>query len=263
MNERNLNERPSIWPNWSENWLFTILLAVLLVYAIAWLGSSIKSTIKSSRFIGRSAISTIQVTGEGKANAAPNIASIEAGIVTQHADAAAAQNENNKKTNALVAAMKKIGVLDADLKTTNYSVYPQYDYINNRQELRGYQVAQTVQVKIRDLTKVSLVLKTAAENGSNQVSGLSFTVDDPANLRHEARDKALENARQNAEQIAARLGARLGRVTSYYESTGGSQQPMPYYAKEGMGGGSDVSAPSIQPGSNDLVMSVGVTYELE
>lgn len=262
MPEHNEESSRSFWPRWKENWIFTLLLAVLVVYVIAWLGSATRVNMRNFHFIGRSTFNTIQVSGEGKVTAAPNIASIEIGITNQNANAAAAQDENNKKMNAVVAAMKKLGIADADLKTANYSVYPQYDYTGGQQQLKSYTVSQTLQVKIRDLSKVSDVLKVAAESGSNQVSGLAFTVDDLANLRRQARDKALVEARHNAEQIAARLGVRIGRVTSYYESPSGNQPPMPYYAKEGMGGVTDVAAPSIQPGSNEVIMNVSVTFEL-
>lgn len=253
----------SFWPKWNENRLFTLLLAILALYAIAWLGSSILYTMKNTKFLGRSTFNTFTVQGEGKVSATPNIASTEVGITTQNANAATAQDENNKKMGALVAAMKKLGIADSDLKSTNYTVYPQYDYVNGRQEMRGYTVSQSLQVKVRDLAKVSDVLKTAADSGSNQVSGLSFTVDDPANLRREARDKAMAEARKNAEQIAERLGVKVGRITSYYENPVGNPTPMPYYAKDSMGmGGGGVAAPSIEPGSNEIIMSVSVTYEI-
>lgn len=262
MHDSNCEKSSSMWPRWNDNWLFTVLLAVLAVYAIAWFGSNIRYTMKNTSLLGRSAFNTFSVQGEGKVIATPNIASTEVGIVTQHANAATAQDENNKQMAALTDAMKKLGIADADLKSANYSVYPQYDYNNGRQELKGYTVSQSLQIKIRDLSKVSTVLKTAAESGSNQVSGLSFTIDDPANLRAEARDKAMEDARKNAQQIADRLGVRVGRITSYYENPVGGPTPMPYYAKEvGMGGGG-VSAPSIQPGSNEIIMNVSVTYEI-
>lgn len=263
MNDCNHEKHSTIWPRWQENRLFTLLLAVLAIYGIAWLGSNVSYTMKNTSLLGHSTFNTFTANGEGKVIAIPNIASTEVGITTQNANAATAQDENNKKMSALTAAMKKLGIADADLKSTNYSVYPQYDYVNGRQDLKGYTVSQSLQVKVRDLSKVSEVLKTAAESGSNQVSGLSFTVDDPANLRMEARNKALEDARKNAEQIARGLGARVGRVTSYYENSAPVNQPMPYFAKEdAMGGGREVSVPSIQPGSNEIMVGVSVTYEL-
>ncbi len=262
MDNQNQEKSSSIWPRWQENWVFTLLLSVLAIYGIAWLGSNIRFTMKNTSLLGHSTFNTFTATGEGKVSAVPNIASTEVGITTQNANAATAQDENNKKMNTLIAAMQKLGIADADLKSTNYSVYPQYDYVSGRQDLKGYTVSQSLQVKVRDLSKVSDVLKVAAESGSNQVSGLSFTIDDPANLRAEARDKALVEARKNAEQIAGRLGLKVGRVTSYYENPVGGGQPMPYYAKEGMGGDQVMNAPSIQPGSNEIMMSVSVTYEL-
>lgn len=263
MNDCNHEQHSTIWPRWNDNKLFTLLLSVLALYAIAWLGSNVSYTMKNTSLLGHSSFNVFTVNGEGKVTAAPNIASTEVGVTTQNANAATAQDENNKKMTALTTAMKKLGILDADLKSSNYSVYPQYDYTNGRQQIKGYMVSQSLQVKVRDLTKVSDVLKVAAESGSNQVSGLSFTIDDPANLRIEARNKALQDAENNAMQIAERLGLKVGRVTSYYENAGSPNNPVPYYAKdEAMGMGGSVSAPTIQPGSNEVIMNVSVTYEL-
>ncbi len=247
-----------------EHKYFNRLMGLLLIGVILWIFVAIRTNIKNYHYIGRSTYNTISVNGTGKVIAKPNIATINIGVMAEKGDVAAAQDENSKKMNALIAQIKNLGVEEKDIKTTNYAVYPQYDYPGGKQQIRGYQVSQEAQIKIRDLAKVSAALKAATESGANQVSGISFTIDEPENLRREARDKALTNARENAEQIAKQLDVALGRVIGYNEYQNPQPGPVPYYAKDisGIGGPAAQEAPTIQPGSNEVVVDVTVTYEI-
>lgn len=241
------------------------LYGILLVYLIIYVGSLTRNNIKKFYYVGKMdrPQNTISVSGEGKVTAEPNIASVEVGLVTDKKDVAAAQKENTEKMNVLIAGIKALGIADADLQTSQYQIYPKYDYTNGKTTLSGYTVSQSVTVKIRDLSKISAVLAKTGESGANQVSGLQFTIDDPASLQDQARDKALTQAEEKARKLAQSLGVSLVRVVSFneYAPQGG---PVPMYARgvEGMGGG-DAAAPSIQPGSNDVKVQVNVVYEIE
>ena len=131
------------------------------------------------------------------------------------------------------------------------------------QVLRGYQVSQSVTVKIRDLAKVGDILAAAGEGGANQVSGLSFSIDDPESLKQEARIKALENAKTKAEALASVAGVSLGKIVSFSES---SMTPPVMYksidASLGMGGAAAVPSPTVEAGSMDIVLDVTVSYEI-
>ena len=153
-------------------------------------------------------------------------------------------------------------IKEEDLKTTNYNINPTYQYTSGRSVIIGYDVTQTLQAKIRDLTKVSAVLDKAAALGANQVGSLGFTFDEPEKLNDEAREKAIDDAKDKAEGLAEKLGVELGKVVSFSESTNGVPSPAYYSAKEGYGVGGGGAAPDIQTGQNEIVITVNLAYEI-
>lgn len=252
---------------WSFGKIFLKVLAgILLVYLIVYVGTLARNNVKKYNFIGKAdrMQNTISISGEGKEVGTPNVAVTDIGFVTEGKDVATAQKENTEKMNKLIAEIKKLGVQDADIQTSNYSVYPRYDYTDGRSVLSGYTVNQSVNLKIRDLTKISAVLAKVGEVGVNQVSSLSFVIDEQENLRVLARDKALKNAKDKAEALAKALGVKVVKVVSYNEYTPSDSYMMKSYAvAEGMGGASPMMAPDIQSGSTEVKVNVNVVYEIE
>lgn len=241
-----------------------VLAGILLAYLIVYVGTLARNNVKKYNFIGKAERmqNTISVSGEGKVTGTPNIAVTDIGLVTEKADVASAQKENSEKMNKLIGEVKKLGVKDEDIQTTQYSIYPKYDYTEGKSILSGYTVQQSVTVKIRDLSKINAVLAKVGEVGANQVSSLSFTIDDKEALRASARELALKNVQEKAVALARALGVRLVRVVSFNESGGNDFSPLknyPMYA-EGLGGG---GAPDIQTGSLDIKVSANVVYEIE
>lgn len=231
---------------------------------LAVLGTIVAKNMKSYQYIGKPTAErdTISIFGQGKVTGIPDIATIEVGLLTEKPDVKSAQKENTDKMNRLIANLKNLGVEDKDIQTSYYNIYPQYDWPNGKQVLRGYQVNQGVSIKIRNLSKIGDILTAAGEGGANQVSGLSFNIDDPEALRQEARVKALENAKEKADALARVAGVRLGKIVSFSEYS--ETPPVPYKAfAEGFGGGGEVPAPSIEKGSLDIVVNVTVSYEIK
>lgn len=246
--------------------LLKVLMGILLAYLIVYVGTLARNNIKKYDYIGKAdrMQNTISISGEGKEVGTPNVAVTDIGFVTEGKDVATAQKENTEKMNKLIAEIKKLGVADADIQTSNYSVYPRYDYLDGRSVLSGYTVNQSVTLKIRDLTKISAVLAKVGEVGVNQVSSLSFIIDEQENLRAMARDKALKNAKEKADALAKALGVRVVRVVSYNEYTPSDVYPMKAYGlAEGMGGGAIAPSPDIQTGSMEVKVNVNVIYEIE
>lgn len=242
--------------------LLTLLFLLLSVLVVV----KIRSEWKSYNFIGQSAEfpHTISISGEGKVTAIPDIATLTIGLMTERSTVAAAQQENTEKMNKIIADLKTQGIEDADIKTTNYNIYPNYDYNPTGRVLRGYHVDQNVTIKIRDLKKVSTILEIAGQSGANNVSGINFTIDDPEAYRQEARLAAITQAREKAEKLAEAAGVTLGKVVSFSESSGGYPEPYPVYARSyadaavGLGG----AAPEIEVGSNEVVVNATVTFEI-
>jgi len=240
-----------------------ILFAVLVVFISLYLILISRNAWRQYDYIGRSVDvrDTISMTGEGTVVAIPDIATVSMGLETRNVDVGKAQNENNDKINRLVDELKGLGVAKEDLKTSNYNVYPNYDWAVG-QKLIDYSISQTLKIKIRDLTKISDILALAGKYNLNQVGSLQFAVDDDEAIKEEARLKAFEQAKSKAKALADAAGVKLGKVISFYETN----NSIPYYesAQYGLGGAMDsaLKAPDIQAGSQDVVVNVTIEYEI-
>lgn len=244
-----------------------VFMSLALLALAAWLGLKARNEAKQYDYIGVPITrNTITVAGEGKVVGIPDVANVDLGMTVERATVAAAQKENTRVMNELLQRLADAGVDKKDTQTTSYSVYPAYDWNNGKQTLRGYVVTQNVHVKIRDLDKVGDIIGKAGELGANQIGGISFSVDDPEQLKQQARVKALENAKSKAQALADIAGVRLRRVVSFDESFYGPPGPIPYYDKAyalGMGGSEAAPAPSVEAGSSEINASVNLTYEIE
>lgn len=226
----------------------------------------------------------IQISGEGKAYAKPDIAMISFGVHSEASKSQDAVNANNTKMNAVVAAIKAQGVEDKDIQTTLYSLQPKYGYevmpmggggaamgavIAPSYPVRdsvvtGYSVDQQVQVKIRNFDNINAIIDKATVAGANTVGSLYFAVDDMEKVRSEARAQAILKAKEKANRMVDGTGLRLGKITNVSEGYGGGY-PVPMY---GMGGAevkdSAVSvAPSIQTGQQEVTITVTLTYQVK
>lgn len=240
--------------------LLSLFLLVLVVGGIV----EINNKIKEGRYIGQAGEykNTINVSGEGKILAKPDIGQVDLSVLSRATTVAAAQKDNTEKMNKITQALKDLGVKEEDLKTVNYSVNPTYQYTAGRSVIIGYEVNQTLRAKIRDLAKVSVVLDRAAALGANQVGSLNFTFDEPEKLKDEARQKAIADAKAKAKELAGGLDIRLGKIVSFSESSYDGTQPIYYGAKEGYGVGGGGAAPDVQAGQNEIIINVNLAYEI-
>lgn len=247
--------------------ILATLLGVLLVYVILYVGSLARNVVKKYNYIGMADQTerTITVVGYGKVSAKNDVAVTTLGYSNMDQDVAKAQIQNTQVMDKLMTDIRAMGIVDKDLQT-NYSIGPVYDYTNDKgQQLKGYRVDSSVTIKIHDLTKISAILSLAGKYGANEVGNLSFTVDDPEDLKNQARDKAVADAKLKANKLAASLGVVLGEVISYNDYEAQSTYPPVYaFAKAGGVGGPAVSpAPAdISAGSLDVAMNASVTYKI-
>src|SRR3972149_7215125 len=144
------------------------------------------------------------VTGTGKAPGAPDLALLTLGVSTEEKSVKEARDKAAAAMNAVVSSLKDNGGDDKDIQTQQLSIFPEFDYADGRQELRGFRVTNIVSAKLRDLDRVGEAIDGAAKAGGDliQVQGLSFTIDDPDDLRAQARDEAVKEARTKAERLA-------------------------------------------------------------
>lgn len=243
--------------------LLMTLLGILLVYAIVLVGTIIRNNGKKYFYIGKAdrMERTIVVSGYGKVSGNNDIAVTTIGYSNTDKDVAKAQADNKKVMDQIMSDLKTLSVAEKDLQS-NYTIYPDYTYSPLKgQELVGYKVTNQLTVKIRDLSKIPQILGLAGKYGANEVSGLNFTIDDPENLKIDARAKALSDAKIKAQYLSEKLGVHLGSVVSFNEYEGANDvypmKVMAFGAAEG-GGGPD----SVASGSKDVVMNVSLTYEI-
>ena len=240
--------------------LFGILIIIVAVFMVF----AAMNEYKKGGYIGQDIVAknTITISGEGKIFATPDIGVIDLGVVSDAKTVAGAQKDNVEKMNKITQAMKDLGVEEKDLKTTNYSIYPSYQYTSGRSDIIGYEVSQTLQVKIRNLDKAGDILGKGAELGANQVGSLSFTFDDPEKLNQEARTKAIANAKEKADALSNVLDVKLIRIINFTESS--YVPPIPYYSERSLGmGGGETATPDIQTGQNEVSSNVTIVYEIQ
>lgn len=236
-----------------------IILFFVSLFAYTKLAGPIPFSMTS---IVTSKTDSFTVTGEGKATVVPDVAVVSAGVTAQGSSVKRVQEEMNTKSNAIIANVKKLGVDAKDIQTSNYSIYPTYDYSGGNQRITGYQGNSTITVKVRDMDKANGVIDGATAGGANQVSGISFDVSDKTKAENEAREKAVAEAKKKAETAAETAGFTLGRVINYSENQGG-MPPRPYYAKmdAAMGAPERAETP-VEPGSSEITVTVSLSYEI-
>ncbi|MGI6245551.1 MAG: SIMPL domain-containing protein [Pseudochelatococcus sp.] len=215
---------------------------------------------------GREAPRVVTVSGEGVVQATPDIASVIVGVVTQGKTARDAAGENTTATGAVIAAFKAAAIEPRDLTTSGFSVQPRYVYPKNGGDepprIDGYEVRNTLTVRVRDLAKLGEVLDTAIATGSNQIGGISFGVADEAPLLDKARAEAVADARRKAEIFAQAAGVKLGKVLAIDGGSFGRPQPraVPLAARADA---FVARAPvPVEAGEQDFRASVTVTWEV-
>lgn len=236
-------------------WTLSALSVMLSVLVLTKIVSEVKSfSVKGTQ------IPSITVSGEGKIFAKPDIGQVSLSVVGEGKTVAQAQSIATASINKTMDFLDKAGVEKKDIKTAGYSINPLYDYKDGERIFRGYEVRQSLEVKIRDLGKAGEILAGAAAAGVNQVGQLSFTVEDPDQVKAEARKLAIDDAKSKAKVLAKDLGERLGDILSFNESYGGIQ---PIYREAVLAPTpKGATAPEVPVGENEIVVNVSVVYEL-
>lgn len=236
--------------------LINAVLVLVMIFSLIGIGTLVRysNAISPSR--------TITVTGEGKAEIAPDIAKYSFSVVTQGADPEKVQQANTEKMNKALAFVKENGVKETDIKTTGYNLYQRYAYDKESGNSKpdGYELTQTVMVKIRNLDQVGKLLNGLVRAGVNQVGSLEYSIENPDEQRAAAREEAFLKAYLKASQMAAQNGVSIVRVISFSE--GGYGSPVVYDRGYSMIGKGGEMAPMMQPGVEETTVAVSVTYEI-
>lgn len=200
------------------------------------------------------------VVGEGKIEVVPDTGYIEVGItVNKAATAEDAQDQIAEVNNQLVQEMQEFGIKPEDIKTTNYSVNPNYDYSNGGSgTIQGYNGNAQLSIKVKKAESLGEIAQAATAAGATDIYNTRFDVENPETYREQARTKAIENAKEQAAKLAKQLGIKLGRVTNVVESSGLNPIYPMYDLKMGGGG---VGSAELQPGQQTITSTVTLYFE--
>ncbi len=196
----------------------------------------------------------LRVIGSSTINKAPDIAKTQIGVQTIAKEVEPAIDENNRKTDAVVSALKQLGIAEKDIQTHSFNIYPQRDY-QKPNEIIGFQVDNMLSVTFRDLTKIGKCLQSAINAGANNIYGINFTLADPESARSEARILAIQDARKKAESMATAAGIKLDKIVSVNEIYSVVSVDARTYDKASV----EASVP-IQPGELGVTVQVELVY---
>lgn len=245
-----------------SNRLYFLILA-LAIGAVGYL--ALDMGVYTLWVLPKNETKTIVVSAEGKAYAKPDVAIINLGVKTEAVKSEDAVNKNNEKMNAIIKAVKGLGVDEKDIQTTEYNLSPVYNYTEaSGRVLTGYSLDQQITVKVRSFDKISSVLDAGTANGANNVGNLQVTVDNPDAVKAEARQNAIEKAKAKAAEMAKNSGLKIGKVVDVQESGDYYPSPVMYNSAQDMmkATGSGV-APEIQAGQKEVSITVSLTYQVK
>lgn len=205
----------------------------------------------------------ISLTGHGEVRSAPDLAYVTSGVLTQGTTAGEALAANTKAMNDLFAALKDSGIEDRDIQTSNFSVQPRYDFQNGQApKLVGYDVSNNVTVTLRKIEGLGPLLDKLVQNGSNQISGISFDVAKPQDAMDEARKLATADATRKAKVYADAMGIQLGPIMQVSEG-GGAQPPMPMVRGTMMKADMAAAPVPVATGEQTIAVDVNVIWEIQ
>lgn len=245
---------------WSPKYVLA-LIAIIIVGGIIVV-SILRDWIVNQQF------RSVTITGQGKVSYLPDLAIVTLGVqIDKVAKPEEALNQLNAKVTSIIQAVKGVGVDNSDIQTQNYSLYPQYDYKDNVSSVSGYNANEQLVIKVKDYDKnsdnLNKIIAAASKAGANQVNNLSFDSTKLNDLKQQARVKAIADAKEKSSALATAAGVELKDISGWYENF---VQPIPYTtdnsAKGGMGGG-PVSAPQTPSSDREIIIEIGVTYNLK
>ena len=237
-----------------------VLAAALLLGAAAMPSaalaqqSTINQTIAGTR---------LDINATGEVVRVPDLATISAGVVSRSPTASGAMRDAANRMARVRDALKRAGIADRDIQTSNISLSPNYTYAKDQPpRISGYSASNQVTVRFRDLANTGSILDALVAEGANQISGPNLSIDKSEGALDEARAKAVAIARARAELYARSLGMRVVRVVSVSES-GGYAPPPPMPPMVMMAERSQAADTRIDPGEQKLQVSVSMTFELQ
>lgn len=203
---------------------------------------------------------TVTMSGQGEVKAAPDAVTLSAGVTVQAPTAAAALAANSSRMQAVMAALKRQGVPDKNIQTSQFAVSPQYTNNDGQApRLTAYQVTNEVSVRLDDVAKLGAVLDVLVTAGANQMNGVNFFIADPAALQTQARQQAVTDATAKAQTYAKAAGVTLGPILSIGENDNSGPRPLYMTA---MAARAPKSVP-VAMGEESVTANVSIVWQIQ
>ncbi len=244
--------KPAIFPI-AALWMMFVVALVSLFFAFA--GSWFGFTPNQDR--------NISVSGTGVAYSAPDVAKIDFGVRSTARDLATSQKMNADAIAKIKNDLAPFEIKPEDIQTINYNINPDYIYpASQKPILSGYTTYHFLRLTMRKLDMVDAILQALGNSGATDISQISFTIEDPTDIKNEAREKAIASAKDMANQLADLSGAKLGKIISIKEITATSDADTRF--TDGLGGGGGMGGgPGVEQGSLFVTSNVTLTYSLK
>ncbi|HEY2093848.1 MAG TPA: SIMPL domain-containing protein [Thermoanaerobaculia bacterium] len=209
-------------------------------------------------------LETVTVTGTGKATLTPDRYSFNVGVQTVATTVDDAVRENNERVAAVIDALKKAGAAATEIRTSNFSIYPQQNYQQGKlPQITGYQVNNSITVTRDKIGDAGKLLQSALNAGVNTSSGLEFLVSDPSRGRDQGMRAAFMDARAKASTLAQAAGRTIGRALTISEGVEPSRPPVVYKAMAmAAGRAAATEEVPVESGTQEVSYTVTVTFEL-
>lgn len=239
----------------SQTWI--LVLAMVLVAGILVLALLRDRIVNHQQW-------TVSVIGRGTIEYQPDEATINLGVqVDRVAQADAALNQLNTKVDKVIKAIDDLGVERNNITTLAYSLYPQYDYVDGRQILAGYNASQQIKVKVSDIKSnnelLGQIISETTKAGVNQINSISFDIAEAENLKDQARLAALADARAKANVMASAAGVKLSKVVGWWENYISQPGMDNMYYGEGKGGGG-IMMGETPAGTQEIIVEINLSY---
>lgn len=246
----------------------------LISLAYAAIGTGLSEFKSAKRANGN--IAQITITGEGEARAVPDVSKIVVTIREVGKSVPEGQKLVEKKTASLMEKLKSENIDEKDIKTTSYTVNPKYEQATiycikypcpqGKMEVVGYEIAQTIEIKVRNIENTGKVIGDIGSLNITEISGPEFTVDDMDAVTKEAKEEAIKDAKEKARELAKSLGVDLGSISNYSDDSSYTPYPMMYskdsYSLSSQGGRGDMSV-TIPQGETIRKVKVNITYNID
>ena len=206
---------------------------------------------------------TLNLSAYGETKAAPDMATITLGVMTEAPTAAQAMQANAERMSQVTAALRKAGIAEKDIQTSNLNLNPQYRHQENEApQVVGYQASNNVTVTVHDLTRLGRAVDATVAAGANQVYGISFGLDDSSAAENAAREEAVKALAAKAELYARLTGHRVARLVTLSEGGGSYQRPPMPMMEVASFRGAKAADTSVSPGELTVRVDITGLYEL-